>query len=160
MDAACDESTVLVVCSAVSYAHGVVDPVPAIASAASARGIPCHVDGCIGGWVLSWYRRLGLQIPEWDFTVDGVAARLSEQSGGNLNERIGTVRYAGIRRDYLLSAAQAGRYSLPPLALNVSYNDGATVRSTTLRTPPREFAVTLPAGAENLGYFIATPRCE
>ncbi len=93
-----------------------------------------------------------------ELTVDGVAARLSEQSGGNLNERIGTVRYAGIRRDYLLSAAQAGRYSLPPLALNVSYNDGATVRSTTLRTPPREFAVTLPAGAENLGYFIATPR--
>lgn len=74
MDAACDSSTVLVVCSAVSYAHGVVDPVPEIASAASGRGIPCHVDGCIGGWVLAWYRSIGIDVPEWDFSVDGVTS--------------------------------------------------------------------------------------
>ena len=65
MAAAIDDSTVLVVCSAVSYAHGVCDPVPEIASAAAARGVPCHVDGCIGGWVLlvvpqAGHRRAGL----------------------------------------------------------------------------------------------------
>ncbi len=74
MAAATDENTVLVVCSAVSYAHGVVDPVPEIASAAAARGVPCHVDGCIGGWVLAWWRRLGIDVPAWDFTVDGVTS--------------------------------------------------------------------------------------
>jgi glutamate/tyrosine decarboxylase-like PLP-dependent enzyme len=74
MAAAIDDDTVLVVCSAVSYAHGVCDPVPEIASAAAARGVPCHVDGCIGGWVLSWYRRIGIPVPDWDFTVDGVTS--------------------------------------------------------------------------------------
>ena len=44
--------TVLVVASAPSYAHGVVDPVPEIAALAAERGIRCHVDACIGGWVL------------------------------------------------------------------------------------------------------------
>jgi hypothetical protein len=121
------------------------------ANARVGQTLTLSVDVLVPGWFTA-----PIIYPE--LTVDGVAARLSEQSGGNLSERIGTVRYAGIRRDYLLSAAQAGRYTLPLLALNVSYNDGATVRSTTLRTPPRKFAVTLPAGAENLGYFIATPR--
>ena len=74
MAAAIDDSTVLVVASAVSYAHGVVDPIPEIASAAAARGVPCHVDGCIGGWVLAWYRRLGLTVPAWDFAVEGVTS--------------------------------------------------------------------------------------
>jgi glutamate/tyrosine decarboxylase-like PLP-dependent enzyme len=74
MAAAIDESTVLVVCSAVSYAHGVCDPVPEIAAAASERGVPCHVDGCIGGWVLAWWRRLGIDVPAWDFAVDGVTS--------------------------------------------------------------------------------------
>ena len=74
MAAAIDDSTVLVVCSAVSYAHGVCDPVPAIAAAAAARGVPCHVDGCIGGWVLAWWRRLGIDVPAWDFAVEGVTS--------------------------------------------------------------------------------------
>ena len=52
MAAAIDDSTVLVVASAPSYAHGVIDPVPEIAAAAAAHGIRCHVDACIGGWVL------------------------------------------------------------------------------------------------------------
>ena len=38
MAAAIDDRTVLVVVSAPSYAHGVVDPVPPIAAAAAARG--------------------------------------------------------------------------------------------------------------------------
>lgn len=39
---------VLVAVSAPSYAHGVVDPVAAIAAAAAERGVRCHVDACIG----------------------------------------------------------------------------------------------------------------
>jgi sphinganine-1-phosphate aldolase len=74
MAAAIDASTVLVVCSAVSYAHGVCDPVAEIASAARDHGVPCHVDGCIGGWVLAWWRRLGIAVPDWDFSVDGVTS--------------------------------------------------------------------------------------
>ena len=52
MATAIDDTTVLVVASAPSYAHGVVDPVPEIAALAAEHGIRCHVDACIGGWVL------------------------------------------------------------------------------------------------------------
>jgi glutamate/tyrosine decarboxylase-like PLP-dependent enzyme len=77
MAAAVDEapdSTVLVVASAPSYAHGVVDPVSEIAASAAARGIRCHVDACIGGWVLPYARRLGRDVRPWTFAVDGVTS--------------------------------------------------------------------------------------
>ncbi|TQM77918.1 glutamate/tyrosine decarboxylase-like PLP-dependent enzyme [Saccharothrix saharensis] len=70
MAAAIDDSTVLVVASAPSYAHGVVDPVTEIAAAALARGVRCHVDACIGGWVLPHAR----DVPPFDFSVPGVTS--------------------------------------------------------------------------------------
>jgi sphinganine-1-phosphate aldolase len=76
-EAAVDEAperTVLVVASAPSYAHGVVDPVTELAALAAARGIRCHVDACIGGWVLPYAARLGRMVPPWTFAVDGVTS--------------------------------------------------------------------------------------
>ena len=70
MAAAVDDSTVLVVASAPSYAHGVVDPVPEIAAIAAAHGIRCHVDACIGGWVLPHLD----DVPPWTFAVEGVTS--------------------------------------------------------------------------------------
>ncbi len=66
--------TVLVVASAPSYAHGVIDPVEQIASAAAARGIRCHVDACIGGWVLPFLRESEPEQPAWTFAVEGVTS--------------------------------------------------------------------------------------
>ena len=74
MAAAIDDDTVLVVASAPSYAHGVVDPVTEIAAAAAARGVRCHVDACIGGWVLPYAARLGRPVPPWTFAVEGVTS--------------------------------------------------------------------------------------
>lgn len=74
MAAAIDDRTVLVVASAPSYAHGVVDPVTEIAAAAHAAGVRCHVDACIGGWVLPYAARLGRPVPPWTFAVEGVTS--------------------------------------------------------------------------------------
>jgi sphinganine-1-phosphate aldolase len=74
MAAAITDRTVLVAVSAPSYAHGVVDPVTAVASSAAERGVRCHVDACIGGWVLPYAARLGRPVPPWTFTVDGVTS--------------------------------------------------------------------------------------
>jgi glutamate/tyrosine decarboxylase-like PLP-dependent enzyme len=74
MASALDDSTVLVVASAPSYAHGVVDPVAPIAAAAAERGVRCHVDACIGGWVLPHAARLGRDVPAWTFAVEGVTS--------------------------------------------------------------------------------------
>ncbi len=74
MAAAVDDRTVLVVVSAPSYAHGVVDPVREVAAAAAARGVRCHVDACIGGWVLPYFRELGVPVPDFDLSVPGVTS--------------------------------------------------------------------------------------
>ncbi len=34
----------------------------------------CHVDACIGGWVLPYAARLGRDLPPWTFAVDGVTS--------------------------------------------------------------------------------------
>ncbi len=60
----------LVVVSAPSYPHAALDPVAEVAAAAAAHGIPCHVDACIGGWVLPFWSGL----PAWDFRVPGVTS--------------------------------------------------------------------------------------
>ncbi|MGN9906090.1 pyridoxal phosphate-dependent decarboxylase family protein [Phytohabitans sp. LJ34] len=72
--AAVGPDTVLVACSAPSYAHGVVDPVEEIAAVAAAAGVRCHVDACFGGWTLPYLRRLGADVPPFDFAVPGVTS--------------------------------------------------------------------------------------
>jgi glutamate/tyrosine decarboxylase-like PLP-dependent enzyme len=74
MAAAITDDTVLVAVSAPSYAHGVVDPVRDVAGAAHARGVRCHVDACIGGWVLPYAARLGRPVRPWTFAVEGVTS--------------------------------------------------------------------------------------
>ncbi len=67
-----NDRTVLVVGSAPQYPQGVVDPIPAIAELAASVGANCHVDACMGGFVLPFAEMLGREIPPWDFRVDGV----------------------------------------------------------------------------------------
>jgi sphinganine-1-phosphate aldolase len=68
------DSTVLLVAGAASYAHGVVDPVEELGQLALGRGIPLHVDGCIGGWLLPYFRDLGVDVPPFDLSVPGVTS--------------------------------------------------------------------------------------
>ena len=60
----------LVVVSAPSYPFGVVDPVAEVAAGAAARGVACHVDACIGGFVLPWWG----DVEPWDLAVPGVTS--------------------------------------------------------------------------------------
>lgn len=74
MEAAIDDNTVLVVGSAPQYPQGVVDPIPELASIAATRDINCHVDACMGGITLTFLRRLGHEVPDWNFAVPGVTS--------------------------------------------------------------------------------------
>jgi sphinganine-1-phosphate aldolase len=74
MRAAMNEKTMLLVASACSYAHGVIDPVAPIAAMAKKAGLLCHVDGCMGGFLLPYFRRLGQDVPDFDFRVPGVSS--------------------------------------------------------------------------------------
>lgn len=74
MREAITKDTVLLVGSAISYAHGVVDPIEEIAALAQERGLLCHVDGCMGGFLLEYFERLGREVPRFDFRVPGVTS--------------------------------------------------------------------------------------
>ncbi|MFB7494423.1 pyridoxal phosphate-dependent decarboxylase family protein [Streptomyces sp. NPDC056161] len=68
------DRTALVVASAPSYAHGVLDPVAEIAAAAAERGVLCHVDACIGGWYLPFLARTGRPVEPFGLSVAGVTS--------------------------------------------------------------------------------------
>jgi glutamate/tyrosine decarboxylase-like PLP-dependent enzyme len=67
-------NTVLLVGSAPSYPHGVVDPIGELARVARRRGVPLHVDACVGGMLLPFARKLGYRVPDFDFGVPGVTS--------------------------------------------------------------------------------------
>ena len=72
--AALTERTAVVVGSAPTFPHGVIDPVPEIAALAAERGVGCHVDACLGGFILPWAERLGYPVPAFDFRLPGVTS--------------------------------------------------------------------------------------
>ncbi len=67
-------NTILLVGSAVSYAHGVVDPIRELGQLALDHNLLFHVDGCMGGFLLPYFRRLGALVPDFDFSVPGVTS--------------------------------------------------------------------------------------
>lgn len=69
-----NKNTIMLVGSAANYTQGVVDPIEEIAELAQNNNILCHVDACIGGLVLSLWRKLGYQIPSFDFAIEGVTS--------------------------------------------------------------------------------------
>lgn len=72
MQAALDERTALAVVSAPSYAHGVIDPVEAVAAVAADKDVLCHVDACIG-WTVPFIRA-DEGSPPIDFSLPGVTS--------------------------------------------------------------------------------------
>jgi glutamate/tyrosine decarboxylase-like PLP-dependent enzyme len=74
MRAAVNERTILLVASASSYAHGVVDPIRELGALALEKKLLFHVDGCIGGFLLPYFKELGASVPDFDFSVPGVTS--------------------------------------------------------------------------------------
>jgi hypothetical protein len=88
--------------------------------------------------------------------IPDVVAKLSDEHSVNLNERIGDASYAGMTRTYLIVPQKAGAFEVPAITIRVPYSvDGKTVMAN-VRTMPLRFEAKLPAGAADLGYFIAT----
>ena len=69
-----DDQTVLIVGSAGNYPYGTIDPIADLAAIAAEHGVGCHVDGCLGGFILPFGEQLGYDIPPFDFRVPGVTA--------------------------------------------------------------------------------------
>ncbi|MBM6402402.1 pyridoxal phosphate-dependent decarboxylase family protein [Phycicoccus sonneratiae] len=145
---AVDDSTVLVVASAPSYAHGVLDPVAEVATVAAARGIRCHVDACIGGWVLPHLD----DVPPWTFAVPGVTSisvDLHKYAYTPKGVSLLLHRDAALRRGHLFASADWPGYTM----LN------STLQSTKSGGPlAAAWAVTRHIGAEGYARLAHAAR--
>ncbi|ALG84395.1 pyridoxal phosphate-dependent decarboxylase family protein [Gordonia phthalatica] len=66
-----DDGTVLLVASAPNYPTGAVDPIAEIGAVALERGVPLHVDACLGGFALAWWPD---DLLAWDLSTPGVTS--------------------------------------------------------------------------------------
>ncbi len=71
---ACTDHTILLVGSAPTYPHGVVDPIADIAALALERDILFHVDACMGGFLLPFLTELDRFTEPFDFRLPGVTS--------------------------------------------------------------------------------------
>lgn len=74
MEDAITSRTVVMVGSAPSFPHGMIDPIASLAEIAQRHGIGFHTDACLGGFILPWAERLGYAVPPFDFRVPGVTS--------------------------------------------------------------------------------------
>ncbi|MEQ9695896.1 aspartate aminotransferase family protein [Shimia sp. SDUM112013] len=69
-----DRNTVMILGSAPEYPHGTIDPIAEMGAFADSKGIPMHVDACVGGLILPFMEMNGIDLPDWDFRVPGVTS--------------------------------------------------------------------------------------
>jgi len=69
-----NKNTILLVGSAPSYPHGVIDPLAELGALALEHRLPFHVDSCLGGFLLPFVEKLGHRVPPFDFRIPGVTS--------------------------------------------------------------------------------------
>ena len=74
MRANIDDQTIGMMGSACNYGYGTIDPMQELSDLAVESGIPLHVDGCLGGFILPFGEELGYDIPVFDFRLPGVTS--------------------------------------------------------------------------------------
>lgn len=67
-------NTIMIYSSAPSYPQGVIDPISELGAIATFYNIGLHVDCCLGGFILPFAKKLGYNIPDFDFGVKGVTS--------------------------------------------------------------------------------------
>jgi len=74
MENAINENTILLVGSACDFPRGVVDPISELGEIAQKHDIGLHIDACLGGFMLPFIKKLGYEVPDFDFSVPGVTS--------------------------------------------------------------------------------------
>jgi glutamate/tyrosine decarboxylase-like PLP-dependent enzyme len=118
---ATSRNTAVIVGSAPSFPHGVVDPIEELSELARERGIGFHTDACLGGFVLPWAEKLGYKVPSFDFRLPGVTSMSADtHKYGYAAKGTSVVLYRGreLRRYQYYTAADwpGGLYFSPTFA--------------------------------------------
>lgn len=75
IEAAITRNTIAIVVSAPNFPQGVIDPVEEVAALALRKGLPLHVDCCLGSFLIPFAEEVtGKALPKFDFRVPGVTS--------------------------------------------------------------------------------------
>jgi sphinganine-1-phosphate aldolase len=74
MKGAITDNTIVLGGTAVTYPHGVVDPIHQLGELAQTYDLWLHVDACLGGLILPFVKKAGYDIPHYGFDVPGVSS--------------------------------------------------------------------------------------
>jgi sphinganine-1-phosphate aldolase len=113
--------TILLVGSAPSFPHGVMDPIGELAALAAERGLLMHVDACLGGFMLPFVRMLGHPVADFDLSVAGVtslSADLHKYGYGPKGSSVILYRDRALRRRqfFVTTDWPGGVYASPTMA--------------------------------------------
>ncbi|MCU0348306.1 MAG: aspartate aminotransferase family protein [Saprospiraceae bacterium] len=135
-----NKNTVLLAASAPSFAHGVLDPIPAIGDLAKRHGLLFHVDACVGGFMLPWVEKLGKSLPAWDFRVPAVTSMsgdLHKFGFGAKGASVVLYRHTQLFENQVY--------------VNTEYSGGIFATATMLGTKPGGTVAAAWAGLQHLG---------
>ena len=74
VESAMTSNTIMIYGSAPNFPQGVIDPIEELSTLAIKYDIGLHVDCCLGGFILPFAKRLGFDIPPFDFSLPGVTS--------------------------------------------------------------------------------------
>jgi len=120
-------NTILLVGSAPSYAHGVVDPIRELGELAREKGLLLHSDACMGGFMLPYFRRLGHPVPDFDLSVPGVTSLsvdLHKYAYTPKGASLVLYRDAGLRKYQVFACSRWAGYSVVNNAVQSSKPGG------------------------------------
>lgn len=71
---AINKNTIVIVGSAPSFPHGLIDSIQELSDLALQHQIGFHTDCCLGGFILPFAEKVGYEIPAFDFRLPGVTS--------------------------------------------------------------------------------------
>jgi glutamate/tyrosine decarboxylase-like PLP-dependent enzyme len=74
VEKAINNNTIVIVGSAPSFPHGVIDDIKALSDLALKNKIGFHTDCCLGGFIVPFAEKLGYKVPVVDFRLQGVTS--------------------------------------------------------------------------------------
>jgi glutamate/tyrosine decarboxylase-like PLP-dependent enzyme len=130
MEARISPRTIGLAGSAPQFGHGVIDPITQIADVAVRHNLWMHVDACIGALIAPFVRARGIELPAFDFAVEGVrsiSADIHKYGFGAKGASAALFRHGCWRSSYVFefddwpigtysSAGIAGTRSAAPIA--------------------------------------------
>ncbi len=122
-----NENTIFMAASAPTYTQGVIDPIAELSELAAENGIWFHTDACMGGFLLPYMKRLGKNVPEFDFSLPGVSSisvDLHKYAYTPKGASLVLYRNSGLRRFQMFAFARWHGYTVLNPAIQGSKSGG------------------------------------